>query len=251
VSAPRNECGQPIGPPVGNWSERQRPQPTVLTGRYCCLRPVNVERDVHALFEAYMQAADAGDWTYLAHERPASLALFRAYLTELAASTDPLHFVIVDLASHLAAGTAALMRIKPAHGVLEVGCITYSPLLKKTRAATEAMYLLLRYAFDELGYRRYEWKCDSLNEPSRAAALRYGFHFEGIFRRAIVYKGRSRDTAWFSIIDEEWPRIRSALEAWLDPENFDAAGHQRRALAAIRDGREVANPDATPRSLER
>ena len=118
--------------------------------------------------------------------------------------------------------------------MIEIGCITYSPRLQRTRASTEAMYLMMRYVFDDLSYRRYEWKCDCLNAPSRAAAKRYGFHFEGIFRQAIVYKKRSRDTAWFSIIDKEWPRIRGAFETWLQPANFDAAGQQRRALAALR-----------------
>jgi RimJ/RimL family protein N-acetyltransferase len=230
-----NAFGQPLGPPAEGWSERQRPQRTALGGRYCCVAPIDVERHASALFAAYMQAADGRDWTYLSHERPLSMASFREYLAEIAASGDPLHYAIVDLSSQLAVGTAALMRIEPVHGVMEVGCITYSPLLKKTRAGTEAMYLMMRYIFDELGYRRYEWKCDSLNAPSCAAARRYGFRFEGIFRKALVYKSRSRDTAWFSITDEEWPRVRTAFETWLDPQNFDAAGQQRRALAAIRD----------------
>jgi RimJ/RimL family protein N-acetyltransferase len=235
VTSHRSAFGQPIGPPVAGWSQCRRPERTALTGRYCRVLPIDVERDAQALFGAYMQAPDGRDWTYLFHERPGSAALFREYLTTLAASTDPLHFAVIDVSSRLAVGTAALMRIQPDHGVIEVGSITYSPLLKSTRAGTEAMYLLMRYVFDELGYRRYEWKCDSLNAPSCAAARRYGFHFEGIFRQAIVYKSRSRDTAWFSIVDEEWPRIRAALETWLDPENFDATGQQHRALAAIRE----------------
>ena len=226
--------GQPIGPPVKDWVERNRPKRIALTGRYCRVAPINVERDAAALFDAYMQAPDGRDWTYLAQERPVGAASFREYLARIAASSDPLHYAIVDLSSGLAVGTAALMRIEPVHGVIEVGCITFSSRLKKTRASSEAMYLMMRYIFDELGYRRYEWKCDSLNAPSCAAARRYGFHFEGIFRNAIVYKSRSRDTAWFSITDAEWPRIRSAFETWLHPENFDAAGQQQRALAAIR-----------------
>jgi RimJ/RimL family protein N-acetyltransferase len=234
VSRPLNAYGQPIGPPVEGWTERPRPQRAALTGRYCRVRPIDVARDASALFDAYMQAADGRDWTYLSQERPASLASFREYLAKNAASEDPLHYAIVDLTSELTVGTAALMRIEPAHGVIEIGYIAFSPLLKQTRAATEAMYLMTRYVFDELGYRRYEWKCDSLNERSCAAAIRYGFRFEGIFRKAIVYKSRSRDTAWFSIIDDEWPRIRAAFEAWLKPENFDAAGQQRQALAALR-----------------
>jgi len=198
------------------------------------LEPVDVERHAADLFGAYMEAPDARDWTYLFVERPQGIESFRNYLTNLAKSDDPLHFAIVDLASGKPVGTAALMRIEPIHGVIEVGSIAFSPRVKKTPAGTESMYLLMRHAFADLGYRRYEWKCDSLNAPSRAAALRYGFTFEGIFRKAIVYKGRSRDTAWYSITDDEWPRIRIAFETWLDPRNFDAQGRQRRPLAQIR-----------------
>jgi RimJ/RimL family protein N-acetyltransferase len=205
-----------------------------MAGRYCRLEPVSVQRHEKDLFAAYMAAPDGRDWTYLFSDRPASESDFNAYLAKLEKSEDPLHFAIVNSATNRAIGTAALMRIEPAHGVIEVGSITFSPLLKKTRAATESMYLMMRRAFDELGYRRYEWKCDSLNAPSRAAALRYGFTFEGIFRQAIVYKGRSRDTAWFSITDTEWPRIRAAFEAWLAPGNFNADGRQKRSLSDLR-----------------
>jgi RimJ/RimL family protein N-acetyltransferase len=226
-----NQYGQPIGALVPGWSERPRPQRITLPGRYCRLEPV--ETDLHAadLFAAYMEAPDDRDWTYLFSERPHTPALFREYLTKLAMSEDPLHYAIVDEGTAKPVGTAALMRIEPLHGVIEVGAITFSPRLKRTRAATEAMYLLMRHVFDQLGYRRYEWKCDSLNAASRSAAGRYGFTFEGIFRRAIVYKGRSRDTAWFSIVAEEWPRIRAAFETWLEPGNFDDAGQQRRRLS--------------------
>jgi RimJ/RimL family protein N-acetyltransferase len=213
---------------------RPRPPRTDMAGRYCRLEPVSVQRHEKDLFAAYMAAPDGRDWTYLFSDRPASESDFNAYLAKLEKSEDPLHFAIVDSATNRAIGTAALMRIEPAHGVIEVGSITFSPLLKKTRAATESMYLMMRRAFDELGYRRYEWKCDSLNAPSRAAALRYGFTFEGIFRQAIVYKGRSRDTAWFSITDTEWPRIRAAFEAWLAPGNFNADGRQKRSLSDLR-----------------
>jgi RimJ/RimL family protein N-acetyltransferase len=182
-----------------------------------------------------MDAPDGRDWTYLFAERPETLPVFEEYLARLAASEDPLHYTIVDAEAGKPVGTAALMRIDPVHGAIEVGSIAYAPRLKRTRAGTEAMYLLMRLVFDDLGYRRYEWKCDSLNGPSRAAAQRYGFTFEGVFRRAIVYKGRSRDTAWYSIIAEEWPRIRSAFDAWLDPENFDEQGRQKCALEAMRD----------------
>lgn len=205
-----------------------------MQGRYAIVEPVDVNRHARDLFLAYMRAPDARDWTYLAAERPQSAAEFRAYLKRLSESSDPLHHALIDRASGRAAGTAAFMRIEPAHGVMEVGSITFAPELKRTRAGTEAMYLMMQRAFDELGYRRYEWKCDSLNAPSRAAALRYGFVLEGIFRQAIVYKGRSRDTAWYSITDGEWPRVRSALVSWLDPANFGPDGRQRRSLGAMR-----------------
>jgi len=186
-----------------------------------------------------MEAPDSRDWTYLFQERPEGAAEFHSYLTNLQKSEDPLHFAIVAADTGKAAGTAALMRIEPAHGVIEVGSIAFAPRLKQTRAATESMYLLMRRAFDELGYRRYEWKCDSLNAPSRSAAERYGFIFEGTFRQAIVYKGRSRDTAWYSITADEWPRVRSAFEAWLSPSNFDANGRQKQRLLELRSSRRV------------
>jgi RimJ/RimL family protein N-acetyltransferase len=204
-----------------------------MVGRYCRLEPVSVTRHEADLFAAYMEAPDDRDWTYLFWERPERREEFHSYLTKLETSDDPLHFAILETRTGKAVGTAALMRIEPAHGVIEVGSITFSPRLKQTPAATESMYLLMRRAFDELGYRRYEWKCDSLNAPSRAAAERYGFTFEGIFRKAIVYKGRNRDTAWYSITDAEWPRLRAAFEAWLDPTNFDE-GLQKRRLSDFR-----------------
>ena len=235
----RNAYGQPIGPAVEAWTERARPARTPMEGRYCRLEAIDVEHHAADLYSAYMEAPDGRDWTYLFSERPADPAAFRADLEKAAASSDPLHYTITELPegknAGRAVGTAALMRIEPVHGVIEVGSITYSPRLKQTRAGTEAMFLMMRRAFDELGYRRYEWKCDSFNAPSRAAAKRYGFQYEGLFRQAIVYKGRSRDTAWFSITDREWPRVHAAFEAWLAPRNFDARGKQIRSLAAIRD----------------
>jgi RimJ/RimL family protein N-acetyltransferase len=205
-----------------------------VPGRYGRIEPVALQH-ARDLFAAYMEAPDGRDWTYLFLERPATEDAFRAYLATLMASHDPLHFAIIDASTDKPVGTAALMRMDPAHGVMEVGSIVFSPRMKRTRAATESMYLLMRLAFDDLGYRRYEWKCDSLNAPSRSAAERYGFTFEGIFRRAIVYKNRNRDTAWFSIIAEEWPRLRQAFETWLDAGNFDAAGRQKRSLASLRE----------------
>lgn len=234
MSNRQNQYGQPIGPLVDGWSPRPRPQRTNMSGRYCRLEPVEMERHASDLFAAYQQAPDDRDWTYLFFERPERPEDFRSYLARLHKSDDPLHFTIVDADTNKALGTAALMRIEPTHGVIEVGSIAFSPRLKRTRAATESMFLMMRRAFDELGYRRYEWKCDSLNAPSRSAAERYGFKFEGIFRNAVIYKGRSRDTAWYSITAEEWPRVRSAFDAWLDPANFDATGDQKRRLSDLR-----------------
>jgi RimJ/RimL family protein N-acetyltransferase len=233
-STRRNMYGQPIGPAVAGWSSRARPPRTELVGQHCRLEPVHAQRHGADLHASYMEAPDDRDWTYLFHERPEARADFDSYLEGLASSADPLHFAVVESHSKQAQGTAALMRINPEQGNIEVGSIAFSPRLKGTAAATESMYLLMRLAFDDLGYRRYEWKCDSLNAPSRAAAERYGFTFEGIFRNAVVYKGRSRDTAWYSVTDQEWPRLRSAFAAWLDPINFDAHGRQKRKLQDFR-----------------
>jgi RimJ/RimL family protein N-acetyltransferase len=186
------------------------------------------------LFEA--QAADPTGrmWTYMPVGPFPTRAVHRAWVEAAQASDDPLHFAVRDVASGRATGTASFLRIDPAGGVIEVGYIAFTPALQRTVQSTEAMALMMGRVFDELGYRRYEWKCDSLNEKSRRAAERLGFSYEGLFRQAIVYKGRSRDTAWYAIIDREWPRVREAFERWLDPGNFDATGQQRRALAEIR-----------------
>jgi RimJ/RimL family protein N-acetyltransferase len=229
-----NQFGLPVGEELPGWTPRPRPDATPIVGRYCSIEKLDPARHAAALFEAYMDAPDGRDWTYLFVERPADLAAYRAYADSIAALSDPYHYTILDGATGQPIATSSLMRIDPAMGVIEVGNITYSPRIQRKPAGTEAQFLLMRRAFDELGYRRYEWKCDSLNAPSRAAAARYGFTFEGIFRQAVVYKGRSRDTAWFSITDKEWPVVRAAFEAWLDPANFDAAGRQKRGLADIR-----------------
>ena len=229
----RNAFEQPIGAPVPGWNGAKAPGREPLEGRYCRIEPVNVERHAADLYDAYSSAPDGRDWTYLTIGPFDSLDAFREHLTRAAASTDPLHYAVIDLATGKAVGTLALMRIDRANGVIEVGHVTYSPRLKRTRIATDAMFLLMKHVFDELGYRRFEWKCDSLNAPSRAAALRYGFTFEGIFRQAIVYRERNRDTAWFSIIDSEWPALRSSYTRWLDAGNFDARGQQVERLDLI------------------
>ena len=229
-----NSFGQPIGPAMKDWGARPLPPATPLAGRYCRVEKVDAERHGPDLYAAYAEAPDARDWTYLSAYPPKDLAAYLDYLRGEAVKADPFHHAIIDAATGKPVGTAALMRIDPTNGVIEVGSITYSPRLKRSPAGTEAMYLLMRRSFEELGYRRYEWKCDSHNSPSRRAALRYGFRFEGIFRQAVVYKGRSRDTAWFSITDREWPAVRLAFERWLAPDNFDAEGRQRQSLAALR-----------------
>lgn len=229
----RNEHGQAVGAPLPHWRGARPPAATTLRGRYVRLEPVDVARHARTLHEAYEDAGDEPIWTYLGIGPFASLAAFETHFAAMAASSDPLHFALVDTASGTPMGTFALMRIDAANGVVEVGFVVYSPRLRRTRIATEALYLLMRHVFEDLGYRRLEWKCDALNAPSRAAASRYGFHFEGIFRQAIVYKGRTRDTAWFSVIDTEWPALRAAYERWLDTANFTAEGTQIERLSDL------------------
>lgn len=206
-----------------------------MQGRYCRVEPVDIDRHAADLHAANLEAGDHSRWTYLSAHGFDDLDAYRDWLRGMTAADDPLLHAIVDQTGR-AVGVAAYLRIDPANGAIEVGHINYSPRLQRTRMATEAMYLMMRRAFDELGYRRYEWKCDSLNAPSRAAARRLGFTFEGIFRQALVYKGRNRDTAWFSIIDAEWPAIRDGFQRWLDPANFDANGRQVRRLEECRQG---------------
>jgi len=173
------------------------------------------------------------NWTYLAYGPFSRLDDYQEWVVATCLGEDPQFFAVVDQKSSRAVGVASYLRIDEKAGVIEVGHINYSPLLQRTRAATEAMYLMMRRVFDELGYRRYEWKCDALNAPSRAAAQRLGFKFEGIFRQATIYKDRNRDTAWYSILDCEWPLLRSAFEKWLDPANFDESGRQRTMLSIL------------------
>ncbi len=218
-----------------DWTPAQIPQRAPLIGTKVRLEPLDPGRHAHALFAA---SHDDGAGELLFRHLPygpfVDLDAFNAWLDQRAASTDPLFFVIVDQESGSPQGMASLLRMAPEHGVIEIGHIWFSPALQRTRQATEAIYLMSRHVFDDLGYRRFEWKCDALNEPSRHAAQRFGFTFEGVFRQHMVVKGRNRDSAWFSILDGEWPRIRAAFEAWLEPENFGEDGRQHRSLAEIR-----------------
>jgi RimJ/RimL family protein N-acetyltransferase len=231
MSPVMNNLGQPVGAPLPGWTARPKPPVTTLVGRFCRVEKLLPHKHAADLFAANQLDRDGRNWTYLGVGPFATIESYHAWLTSVAPGTDPFFYAIVDQATGKAVGVASLMRIDPVNGVIEVGHINYSPLLQGKPHATEAMFLLMGRVFDELGYRRYEWKCDSLNAPSRAAALRYGFRYEGEFRQAVVYKGRSRDTTWFSIIDSEWPDVKAAYQAWLDPANFHADGHQRRKLA--------------------
>lgn len=228
-----NAHGQPVGPALPGWTARPRPGDAVLEGAYCRIEPLALHHGP-ALYEACRLAPDGRDWTYMSVGPFASEGEYLAHLGTAAGGGDPKHYAVIDLELSRPSGTLALLRIDSASGVIEVGHVAFSPLLQRKRAATEAQFLLMAYVFDTLGYRRYEWKCDALNAPSRRAAERLGFRFEGVFRQAMVYKGRSRDTAWYAVIDREWPLLRAAFRAWLDPANFDAEGKQRHKLAALR-----------------
>ena len=234
---PLNSHQQPIGEALPDWTARPRPSHKVIEGRSCRLEPLDVAQHAEALFNAYCLLADGSDWTYLPVGPFTDLAAYTQHLQTAAASQDPQHWAVIDLRSGTAVGTLSLMRMDPANGVIEVGHVTFSPLMKRTPVSTEAQFLLMKFVFDELGYRRYEWKCDALNAPSRKAADRLGFSFEGIFRQALVYKGRNRDTAWYSIIDQEWPALRTAFERWLAADNFDAQGVQKASLTDLRQPR--------------
>jgi RimJ/RimL family protein N-acetyltransferase len=227
----RNEYGQPVGFALPDWKAPPHPPRTVLEGRYCRVEPLQ-PRHADQLHEANSLEPDNRGWTYLFNGPYASPAEYRAWVEAQQTLDDPQFYAIIDLATGKAGGVASYMRMTPAHGCIEVGGIKFTPLIARKPAATEAMTLMMVYAFS-LGYRRYEWKCDALNAPSRAAARRLGFSFEGIFAQAIVYKGRNRDTAWFSITDREWPALRAAHERWLAPENFDAEGRQKVGLSAL------------------
>ncbi|NPE69633.1 GNAT family N-acetyltransferase [Dickeya dadantii] len=228
-----NEYQQPIGNALPDWQGAQPPGGQPLVGRYCRLERVDAERHAADLYDAYQDAHDLRDWTYLFDGPFDTFEAYRIYLTAVATLADPMHYAVVDQVSGKAVGTLALMRIDVPNGVIEVGYVTYSQRMKRTRLSTEAMSLLLKYVFEDLGYRRFEWKCDSLNAPSRAAALRYGFTFEGIFRQAIVTHQRNRDTAWHSIIDGEYPALRAAYAQWLDEHNFDEEGRQIEKLKEL------------------
>jgi RimJ/RimL family protein N-acetyltransferase len=214
-----------------HWQSRPRPSRIALEGRYCRLEPLDPAKHGDGLFEASMAPGAEQRFRYL-FDVPQDRAGFDGWLTRSAASDDPLFYAVIDAATGRAEGRQALMRTTPEHGVIEVGNILWGPRSARTRVATEALFLHARHVFDELGYRRFEWKCHDRNEPSKRAAQRFGFTFEGVFRQHMVFKGESRDTAWFAMLDTEWPRLRAEYERWLEPSNFDGEGRQKARLNA-------------------
>lgn len=232
----QNEWGQPIGFAVEGWRGARIPVHETIEGARCRLEPLSTSRHAKALHAAFVEDAEGRSFTYLPYgpfEGEAAYVDCVRHFEALGEAGDTLFFAIVDVARGVPLGVSSWLRIAPALGSIEVGHLCYSPALQRTPLSTEAMYLMMRRVFDDWGFRRYEWKCDALNAPSRAAAARLGFRYEGTFRQQTVVKGRNRDTAWFSITELEWPALRTAFERWLDPANFDAGGRQRARLASF------------------
>ena len=227
------ETGLPIGPRLSDPGPAKVPERVVLEGGYARLEPLDLERHGHDLRAASAPPDRAARFRYMPELPPDSPESFRTWLSGVARSPDPLFFAVIDRATGRAEGWQTYLRITLVHRCIEIGNIYWGPRIAGTRVATEAMYLFAAYALETLGYRRYEWKCDALNAPSRRAASRFGFTYEGHFRRAVIIRGRNRDTAWFSIVDEEWPALKAVYERWLAPENFDAQGRQKTRLSAL------------------
>jgi RimJ/RimL family protein N-acetyltransferase len=226
-----NHLGQPVGFAVPDWIPAKRPPRTPMAGRWCRVEPLDVARHGAELFAAYAEDREGRVWSYLPYGPFEKLAEFQDWMAASCLGDDPLFHAIVEGASGRALGMTSYLRVVPKAGVIEVGHINYAPALQRSAAATEAMYLMMARVFAELGNRRYEWKCDALNKASRAAAERLGFSFEGVFRQATLYKGRNRDTAWYAITDRDWPALKAAYRAWLDPANFNAEGGQKARLS--------------------
>lgn len=218
VAMPMNDLGQPIGRSLPGWKPRPHPKPVVFEGEWCRVVPLALEHAL-PLYKALNADGDERRWTYMSFGPFAGPAVFEEFVTGSVNDPSALTFAISHKHGE-PTGMANYLRMNPSDGSVEVGRIVLGPEIAKTAAATESMYLMARHVFDELGYRRYEWKCDSLNTASRRAALRLGFQYEGTSRNAVVYKGRSRDTAWFSMTDHDWRYVKPALEAWLAPDNF-------------------------------
>ena len=228
----KNHLNQPVGFLVPDWKSPRLPEREAMEGIFCRLEPLDPAHHAASLYTANILDLEGRNWTYLPYGPFDTLDSYRAWMEQDCCGSDPLFYAIDDQTKNNAVGVASFLRIDPGNGSIEVGHINYSPLLQRTPAATEAMYLMMKQAFD-LGYRRYEWKCNARNAASRTAAQRLGFSFEGIFRQAAVVKGRNRDTAWYSVIDKEWPPLREAFLRWLDPSNFNAQGQQVTRLSVL------------------
>ncbi|WP_413989486.1 GNAT family N-acetyltransferase [Labrys okinawensis] len=212
------------------WNGVPRPERVVLEGRYTRLEPLDGARHGADLLHSAQEPGADARFRYLFETTPVDAAAFQPWLDKASTGLDPMFFAVIDKATGKAEGRQALMRIDPVHGVIEIGSVLWGPAIARTRVCTEALYLFAHYVFDTLGYRRFEWKCHNLNDPSKRAAERFGFVFEGVFRQHMVAKGQNRDTAWFSIVDADWPRLKAGYEAWLRLENFDEAGQQKSKL---------------------
>ncbi len=228
-----NQFGLPIGEDVPGWNGATPPNRNPMEGQYCRLEALDTARHVDDIFSAFSHDPEGKLWTYMPQGPFPTREELAAWMKEAEHSTDPHFYALIDKKSGQAIGQASYLRIDPGNGVIEVGNIAFSPLLQRTPMATEAMFLMMKQAFDVWGYRRYEWKCDSLNAASRKAAARFGFTYDGLFEQAVIYKGRNRDTTWYSILDKDWPRIKNGFEKWLAPENFDEAGVQKQKLSDL------------------
>lgn len=225
-----NNLGQPIGFAVEDWQACASPPRSIIEGQRCRIEPYVPEQHNQALYDAFVKDENQANWTYLPYGPFNNFEDFDAWARSTCQDDDPLFHTIIDKNSEKPVGIAGYLRITPVQGVIEVGHIHFSPLLQRTTLATEAMFLMMKRVFDELGYRRYEWKCDALNAPSCRAAKRLGFTYEGTFRQAIMYKSRNRDTAWYAVIDKDWPAIKAGYAQWLDPSNFDENAQQKHSL---------------------
>ncbi len=229
----KNEFDQRVGQYIADWAARPNPNAAKMNGAFCSVEALAIDTHAPDLFKTLCGEDYESSWTYLPRERAKTYESFTAWLNFETAQHDRRFYAIVDNKSKKAQGLCAYLRITPEHGSIEIGHIHFGRSLKQTPAATEAMYLMMRHAFDDLGYRRYEWKCNDLNEASKRAALRLGFSFEGIFRQSNVFKNRNRDTAWFSIIDGEWPMINQRFIRWLSHDNFAAQGRQIKSINEV------------------
>ena len=225
-----NQFDQPIGDEVADWKPVQLPMQNRMEGIYCRVERLSTDGHLQELYDAYQLDVDGKLWTYMSVGPFTNIDVFRTWMEQAVNDEDSIFYAFIDKNTDRAVGLGSYLRMQPEVGVIEVGNLAYSPLMQKTVVATEAMFLMMQNVFNHYGYRRYEWKCDALNAASRRAAKRLGFRYDGLFEQAIVYKGRNRDTAWFSILDKHWPQIEKGFLQWLDPDNFDDSFIQKQSL---------------------